>query len=82
MVPKGWPLIPSGLGAGDSFRLLFVTDGTVDASTNDVGRYNIFVQERGQEEHNVQGQHAMAVHRPGLGLQRHRRAGQHQDAQA
>ena len=44
MVPKGWSLIPSGLGPGDSFRLLFVTDGTVDASTNDVGRYNIFVQ--------------------------------------
>ena len=38
--------------------------------------------ERGQEEHNVHGQHAVPVHRPGLGLQRHRRAGQHQDAQA
>ena len=44
MVPPNWSLIPSGLKPGDSFRLLFVTEGTIDALSSDVGRYNIFVR--------------------------------------
>ena len=49
MVPSNWPLIPSGLGPGDSFRLMFVTTGTTDGTTNGVSRYNQFVyNEAGQ----------------------------------
>ena len=40
MVPNNWPLIPAGLGQGDSFRLLFVTQGTTDGITNGASRYN------------------------------------------
>ena len=40
MVPSNWPLIPAGLGPGDSFRLLFVTQGTTDGITNGISRYN------------------------------------------
>ena len=49
MVPNNWPMIPSGLGPGDSFRLLFVTDNTLDASTNGVSRYNDFVRENAKK---------------------------------
>ena len=44
MVPNNWPMIPSGLGSGDSFRLLFVTDGKTDATSNLITRYNGIVQ--------------------------------------
>ena len=30
-VPSDWPLIPSGLGAGDEFRLMFMTRNGADA---------------------------------------------------
>ena len=40
MVPNNWPLIPAGLGQGDSFRLLFVSQGTTDGITNGISRYN------------------------------------------
>ena len=44
MVPNNWPMIPSGLGPGDSFRLLFVTDGTTTATSQAVSHYNGIVQ--------------------------------------
>ena len=42
-VPPDWPLIPSGLGPGDSFRLLFATGATTAVSTA-IGDYNAFAQ--------------------------------------
>ena len=44
MVPNNWTMIPRGLGVGDSFRLLFVTDGTTDATSQAVSHYNGIVQ--------------------------------------
>ena len=43
-VPPDWGLIPDGLAAGDSFRLLFATSTTRDASSTDIADYNSFVQ--------------------------------------
>ena len=43
-VPQDWALIPDGLGAGDQFRLLFVTSGTRNAQSSDIADYNTFVQ--------------------------------------
>ena len=37
-------LIPAGLGVGESFRLLFVTSTTRDATATDIEAYNAFVQ--------------------------------------
>ena len=45
MVPNNWSMIPSGLGAGDSFRLLFVTMNAYDGITNGVSRYNTYVRD-------------------------------------
>ena len=45
-VPSDWSLIPTGLTIGDSFRLLFVTSGTRNAASTDIGVYNTFVQEQ------------------------------------
>ena len=44
LVPTTWSLIPSGLGDGDSFRLLFITTGNSNASSSDIAVYNTFVQ--------------------------------------
>jgi hypothetical protein len=35
---------PSGLNAGDKFHFIFVTSGTTDAFSADIGTYNSFVQ--------------------------------------
>ena len=43
-VPADWPLVPSGLGEGDSFRLLFVTYGSTNAASCCISTYNNFVQ--------------------------------------
>ncbi len=43
-VPAAWGLIPSGLGAGDSFRLIFTTSGKRNATATDIADYNSFVQ--------------------------------------
>ncbi len=43
-VPADWPLIPRGIEPGDSFRLLFVTSATRDASSADIADYNAHVQ--------------------------------------
>ena len=43
-VPHGWELTPSGLTAGQQFRLLFTTSSDIDGSSPSIGTYNGFVQ--------------------------------------
>ena len=43
-VPADWSLIPTGLGPGDSFRLLFIGTNNRNASSSDIADYNTFVQ--------------------------------------
>ena len=43
-VPADWEHIPAGIEPGDSFRLLFVTSTTRDASSTDIADYNAFAQ--------------------------------------
>ena len=50
-VPYDWGLIPSGLGPGDSFRLLFVSAGRRTAAPGDIVFYNAFVQEAAASGH-------------------------------
>ena len=45
MVPSNWPMIPSGLGPGDSFRLMYVTEGTRDGTSDNINDYNLFVRD-------------------------------------
>lgn len=35
--------VPAGLNPGDQYRLIFVTDGTKDATSNEIADYNLFV---------------------------------------
>ena len=45
MVPNGWSLIPTGLGAGDKFRLLFLSSNTDrNATSYDIADYNSFIK--------------------------------------
>ena len=44
MVPIGWDLTPSGLAAGDRFRLLIVTSTTRDPHPTNIGDYDAHVQ--------------------------------------
>ena len=43
-VASDWALTPSGLSAGDDFRLLFRTSEARDASSSDIGVYDGFVR--------------------------------------
>ena len=43
-VSANYTFAPSGVSAGDSFRLLFVTTQTTAATDPDIGTYNTFVQ--------------------------------------
>ena len=43
-VPADWGLIPSGLGTGDSFRLVFISSTQRDATSTSIDTYNTFVQ--------------------------------------
>ena len=55
-VAADWDLIPSGLGAGDSFRLLFATSTTRNAASSNISVYNTFVQNRAAAGHaDIQG---------------------------
>ena len=45
-VPADWTLIPSGLGAGDSFRLLIVTSTRQTAESTTIGDYDTVVPGR------------------------------------
>ncbi len=53
MVADDWTLIPSGLGAGDSFRLIFATSTTRNATSDDIAVYNTFVQTRAAAGHSA-----------------------------
>ena len=44
VVPSSWALAPSGLAAGDDFRLLFRTSTTRDATSSDIADYDLFVR--------------------------------------
>ena len=44
LVLDTWSLIPSGLGVGDSFRLIFLSSTKRNASSSSIGTYNTFVQ--------------------------------------
>ncbi len=43
-VPPNWPLLPAGVEAGQSFRLLFATSATTEASEPGIGHYDTHVQ--------------------------------------
>ena len=49
-VPPDWDLTPSGLSAGDTFRLLFVT-GTANPTSTDIADYNTYVQAQAAAGH-------------------------------
>ena len=51
LVPSDWSLVPSGLSAGDSFRLLFLSSTRRDASSTSIDTYNDFVQGRAANGH-------------------------------
>ena len=44
-------LVPAGLGVGDSFRLVFVTSTTRDATATDIEVYNAFVRAAAADGH-------------------------------
>ena len=50
-VSADWGLIPSGLNAGDRFRLLFRTSTTRDATSTDIADYDAFVQTAASNGH-------------------------------
>ncbi len=50
-VPDDWALIPDGVSAGGSFRLLFVTSTGHTASSSNIADYNRFVQGRAAAGH-------------------------------
>ena len=52
-VPSDWALKPSGLGAGDTFRLLFITSTKRNAQSTDIGVYNTFVQTAAKAGHSA-----------------------------
>ena len=51
LVSADWSLIPSGLGAGDRFRLIFISSTTRDGSSSDIADYNTFVQTAASNGH-------------------------------
>ena len=51
LVPGDWGLVPTGLSAGDSFRLLFLSSTRHDASSASIDTYNTFVQGRAANGH-------------------------------
>ena len=51
VVPRDWPLIPSGVEEGQQFRLLFLTSTFRQPSSTDIDVYNRFVQNRAAAGH-------------------------------
>ncbi|MDE0496853.1 MAG: fibronectin type III domain-containing protein [Acidimicrobiaceae bacterium] len=50
-VPSDWPLKPLGLGAGETFRLMFMTEDHRDATATDIGVYDAHVREAARDGH-------------------------------
>ena len=57
-VPSDWSLIPSGLGVGDSFRLIFLSSTQRNAESTDINVYNSFVQDLARAGHTDIEEHA------------------------
>ncbi len=57
-VPYDWALKPSGLGEGDTFRLMFQTSARRDATATDIGVYDAFVRGRAAAGHAAIRQYA------------------------
>ena len=57
-VPDDWALIPSGLGEGDSFRLLFLSSTKRNGSSSAIGDYNTFIQNRAATGHTAIQEHS------------------------
>ena len=53
LVPDNWGLRPSGIEAGDSFRLIFVSSTKRDATSDDIADYNSFIQARAAAGHKL-----------------------------
>ncbi len=54
-VPSDWALIPDGIEPGDSFRLIFVTSTTRDASSTNISDYNSHAQSAAAGNSNLAG---------------------------
>ena len=52
-VPNDWSLIPSGLGVGDSFRLIFISSTSRNANPDGIGSYNTFIRNRAAVGHSA-----------------------------
>ena len=52
-VPSAWALNPTGVAAGSSFRLLFLTTAKRDGSSTDIADYNTFVHSRAAVGHSA-----------------------------
>ena len=52
-MPSDWALKPSGLNDGDSFRLLFITSTSRDATATAIATYNTFVQTAAKGGHSA-----------------------------
>ena len=50
-VPNDWSLIPAGVGAGDKFRLIFLSSTKTDGESYDIADYNTFIQGRAAAGH-------------------------------
>ena len=50
-VPNNWSLKPTGLAAGDQFRLLFLSSTKRNAQATDIATYNTFIQTRAAAGH-------------------------------
>ena len=44
LIPGDWSLMPTGLTAGDQFRLIFISSTRRDAVPTDIAEYNAFIQ--------------------------------------
>lgn len=43
-IAEAFQLIPSGLSPGNQYRLVFVTDGTIQATSTDINTYNNYLE--------------------------------------
>ena len=77
-VPSTWSLIPSGLGVGDEFRLLFVSSTTRNATPTGISTYNTWIQNRAAAGH-TDIQDYSDTFRVRRQHRRRGRPGQHQD---
>ena len=45
-VPDDWNLLPTGIGLGDRFRLIFLSSTKRNATSSSISAYNTFIQDR------------------------------------